>query len=610
MPEIACSALDEILPFALVIGAGGEIVHMGRSIKKAVNLGRDQHPNFFDIFSIAAPRTLAGKKDLRAACGKSVTLDTWSEQLGKTLSFRAAIALADGDKEQFIVLTSLGLELPEVIEPLGLFDRDFAYPDASVDLLYVLDSRDELMRNALVLNERIEKAKNLAEKQARTDALTGLSNRRALIEFAEAFITTRKDAARLFHIDLDLFKQVNDRLGHAAGDAILKRIADDLRSFAGPKDMVARTGGDEFVWISTNPSAIDDIDRLATQLIEKINAPLRFGSQFAEVSASIGMTVITSGGEKGFDDFLLEADLALYEVKKSGRGMFKAFTSDMMDRENITRQLMRDIEPAMENGEFVPHFQLQIDCSTKNVFGVEVLGRWLHPKHGIIPPEEFLYVAERARLLEKIDLAIFGKALGIFANWKAQGIAPPHLSLNLTEKMLRRFDFVDQMKSEVEKRNLAPCDIVFELLETVLIDGEGDDMRNTTEALVQAGFTLAIDDFGTGRASLTSLISVPVNIVKIDRAFVSEIHKSSKKQLLADSIISLAKKLKLNVLAEGVETKEERDLLQNFGCELFQGYYFGRPVGADAFTEILRDEAWRGEENNDRHRLDQTKTAS
>ena len=216
----------------------------------------------------------------------------------------------------------------------------------------------------------------------------------------------------------------------------------------------------------------------------------------------------------------------------------------------------------------------------------------MHPAHGVISPAQFLYVSERARLTEKIDRSIYLQALDHFAKWKALGIAPSHISLNITGRMLVDANFLPWLKQEVERRSIHPNEVVIELVETILLDGESGGVSDAAEALDQAGFVLAIDDFGTGQASIASLISVPVKLVKIDRTFVKNIHKSPERAMLTQAIIDVAKQLGIIALVEGVELDEERQAIEDMGCTIFQGFRFGRPASALATTETLQDEEW------------------
>ncbi len=587
------SALEEVAPFAAIIEADGACRHIGRSLRKVCEIPDGAF--FFDAFEVVKPFALRGVRSLEQAAGKRVTLQARRSTNGAPINLRASIAPLDSAGAAFLVLASLGTELPSLVAALKLNDSDFSYADPSVDMLYLLRTQAGLLKDTQALAERLQHAKDAAEALAYSDSLTGLPNRRALSDYTAALMSgdsARDGPAFLLHVDLDRFKQVNDTLGHAAGDAILKRVASDLRDAAEPGDIVARIGGDEFILILCTPPDLAAAVAVGTRLIERISMPLDVNGQQAQVGASIGIASIPEGSSKSVDTLLIEADLALYDVKNAGRGSVKAFSSALQDREALTQQLIRDIEPAITAGEFVPYFQIQVDYASGQVYGVEVLGRWEHPRFGMVLPQQFLYVAERAQLTEKIDCAIYEKALSHLAEWQAQGIAPPHLSFNITARKLVSPGFVDRFLGRIRRHGLHPSQIVFELVETILLDGEADDVRQAAVELHEAGFALAIDDFGTGRASLTSLISVPVDIVKIDRAFIANLQDDPRRALLTEAIVNIARALDLQVLAEGAEVRAECDLLLELGCSVFQGFFFGKAIPAQAFAETLRDAAW------------------
>lgn len=435
----------------------------------------------------------------------------------------------------------------------------------------------------------------VAETLALTDTLTGLPNRRALMEFAEGLLSQASpdwSTAFLMHFDLDQFKPVNDLLGHAAGDAVLKRVAVDLQANVQESDLVARIGGDEFVLVVTSIDHMVTATALAQRLIDRVSEPITHNGQLAQVFASIGITEFSGREAKTVDMLLQEADLALYEAKEGGRGTVSVFSAELAEREAFTQRLIRDIEPAIDDGQFVPNFQLQVDCVNGKVVGTEVLGRWEHPELGTLFPGQFLKVAEKARLMERIDMAIYERALFHYSQWQKQGIAPSHISVNITARQLLNTYFIERFLLLLKKYELKQQQVMFELVETILLDREGDDVNLAVHRLHDAGFALAIDDFGTGRASLTSLLSVPISLVKIDRAFVTNLGHDPKKIMLTEAILNIARSLNLQVLAEGVECRAECDVLLALGCSVVQGYYLHKPQSATAFEETLSNAEW------------------
>ena len=566
----------------------------GRSLGKLIGTPGPS-VTLFDVFDIDSPVSLRRNHDLAKALGRKIALKTVREVDGSQVMLRASIARAREGADDLLVLISLGANAPALIEAFGLTDADFAHADPSIDMLYLTRTQGVLLEDTHALVDRLKDAKDRAEAMALTDALTGLPNRRAFADYASSLIGLGPDArgtAYLLHLDLDRFKQVNDTFGHAAGDAVLQRVTRDLTEVAGPEDIVSRIGGDEFLMILTGQSSLDDVLAISERLIAQVSTPIDIDGQPAQVGASIGIAAIPPECSKSVDTLLLEADIALYDAKSGGRGIVRAFSSELEAREALVKELARDIKPAIARKEFRPFYQVQVNAACGQVLGAEVLARWRHPKHGLIMPFQFLYVAERAHLTERIDYSVYEAALDDFAAWKEEGIAPPHLSFNITERQLSNERFVKNFVKAVTERGINPGEIVFELVETILIDGDSDKVRAAAARLQDAGFALAIDDFGTGRAALSTLVSIPVSIVKIDRTFVTEVDKNPRLLALARAIVNIARELDLKVLAEGVERPEERDALLRMGCAVFQGYLFGRPVSSVDFAELLRDQAW------------------
>ena len=438
MAVVDTQALDRILPFAAIVSTDGAFLHMGRSLAKLIGTPGPS-VTLFDVFEIDSPVSLRRNHDLAKALGRKIALKTVREVDGSQVMLRASIARAREGADDLLVLISLGANAPALIEAFGLTDADFAHADPSIDMLYLTRTQGVLLEDTHALVDRLKDAKDRAEAMALTDALTGLPNRRAFADYASSLIGLGPDArgtAYLLHLDLDRFKQVNDTFGHAAGDAVLQRVTRDLTEVAGPEDIVSRIGGDEFLMILTGQSSLDDVLSISERLIAQVSTPIDIDGQPAQVGASIGIAAIPPECSKSVDTLLLEADIALYDAKSGGRGIVRAFSSELEAREALVKELARDIKPAIARKEFRPFYQVQVNAACGQILGAEVLARWRHPKHGLIMPFQFLYVAERAHLTERIDDSVYEAALDDFAAWKEEGIAPPHLSFNITERQL------------------------------------------------------------------------------------------------------------------------------------------------------------------------------
>lgn len=284
------------------------------------------------------------------------------------------------------------------------------------------------------------------------------------------------------------FKQVNDTFGHVGGDVVLRHVSEVLSDVLEPDDFAARISGDEFVAVLTNLPNSAAASALARSIIKRLSTSIEINHDLATIGASIGITAIPEEYDGAFDVLLVEADLALYDAKQAGRGRVRVFSPEMQEREALSQQLIRDIDPAVQAEEFVLFFQVQVDCATGAVQGAEVLGRWEHPQLGQVGPAQFLYVAECARLVKKVDRCIYAKALDHFADWHRAGVAPPYLSFNITGRKLVRDGFVEEFTRQVHARGLSRTQIVFEMVETILLPGNMKTFeRPRWPCMMQAG---------------------------------------------------------------------------------------------------------------------------
>jgi len=586
--------IDAILPFGGVVHASGRVLHLSRSLSKVLNLSQDE-VDFFELFQVQTPRRLRKTTQIADLIDQRVTLTADIREDEKPLVLRAHLSAWDSEGQVFVLNTSFGINLTEAVDQYQLTDQDFSHADSSIDMLYVLKTQAALLSDSHAMAERLKQARDAAEELALSDALTGLPNRRALTQFLDSWIeeTRTEQKLAILHVDLDRFKHINDTLGHAAGDQVLMRVSEVLKAQVGTGEMSARIGGDEFVLVlKADERTKAQIEHIAREATKTLSKPFKVGRHNAQIGASIGITMAQAGHDRTVDDYLLEADLALYEVKGNGRGCVHFYDSALSSKQALIQSLTRDLEPAIVRGQFKPFYQLQIDSRSGRIYGAEVLGRWLHPEHGLLTPATFLVISERAKLTEQIDHSIFIQALDHFQHWKAQGLDLPHLSFNITADKLVDEDFLAFIEEETDRRGLMRSQVMFELIEAILIDSENDKLCQAVQKIADAGFRVALDDFGTGRASISSLISVPVHLVKIDRSFVTGLHQDEKLQLLTRSIAQLCSGLKIEVLAEGVELKEEAKALSQLGCWRFQGYLFSRPLPPVQFEQMLKQVDW------------------
>lgn len=444
-----------------------------------------------------------------------------------------------------------------------------------VDITDQLRAQQELELYA----KRLEEANREISVQAFQDELTKLGNRRFLKVKLEELIAKRKahglELAAL-HIDLDRFKQINDTMGHGAGDFVLETVADVLRAEVRDTDIVARTGGDEFVVLVRCSIDSDAPERLADRLIEQLLKPISFEDRLCRFGASIGIarTPVVQA-----DDLLTCSDIALYKAKTGGRSMKAVF--DHVDLENMqqSKQLADDILRGIENEEFVPLYQPQIDPATGKIVALETLVRWQHPSRGLLPPAEFLDTANEIQVDGAIDKMMFDKAIEDCRTFFAGTDDIPVLGFNVSYQRLM---------DEALPDDLAAMDyagkIAFELIETIFFEEEQGAFFQRIEALRGLGVSFEVDDFGSGRASIVGLKRIGPERLKIDRRLIEPIASSDSTLKLVGSIIDIGRALDIGVTAEGVETAEHVELLSALGCRRLQGFYFARPA---SLAEIM-----------------------
>lgn len=447
----------------------------------------------------------------------------------------------------------------------------------------------EAKRLAEVRSAELEAARHRMEFNALHDPLTGLPNRRFLDQIlddrgrqfnAEAEIS-------IFHIDLDRFKQINDTLGHAAGDEILKHAADLLRRNAREGDFVARIGGDEFVIIRASDSPDEDA-ALASSIIEAMSAPVRYKDQECRIGVSIGIAAQTAATDE-LSQILVNADIALYEAKRRGRNRHETYTGALKTEVFKIKQTADEILRGLEQNEFIAHFQPQFCPNSLEVIGVEALARWDHPSKGLIGPHVFLKVAEDINVVAAIDQTILEQALFQICRWEAIGVHIPKISVNLSYSRLRDERLIERL----EQMNIPEGRLSFELLESISFDENDLTVLSNIRRIKELGIDIEIDDFGTGHASIISLLKLRPRRLKIDRQLVLPILDSPPQRRLVESIIDIGTSLGIEVIAEGVETPQHAHILKELGCHGLQGYAFARPMGANDLAAFVLERRWR-----------------
>ena len=444
---------------------------------------------------------------------------------------------------------------------------------------------DDITEKHKMIHE-LERKTTLLDFKAHHDDLTGLPNRTLYRDRIEQAIEKSKRAKKkfaIFFIDLDNFKQVNDSLGHDAGDRVLldatKRLKESIRA----EDTLARLGGDEFTILFEDIYRFEDIANLARKILERFRKPFIINGHTLYISCSIGVSIYPDDGTNG-EDLLKYADNAMYKAKEEGRNSFRFYTQEMTELAFERIMLESNIRQAIKNNEFEVYYQSQYNAKTKKIIGMEALIRWKHPTLGMIPPSKFIPFAEESSLIIEIDNWVMQSAIKEIAQWRSEGIDTGVLSLNLAIKQLESDKFIKNLQQTMQKYNFNPQWLKLEILERDIMKFPQENISKLKE-LKALGISIALDDFGVGNSSLMYLKEFPIDQIKIDQSFVRGIEKDDNTILIA--IIALASALKLSTIAEGVETKTELDFLLEHNCSLIQGYYFFKPVNGSKCKEIL-----------------------
>lgn len=438
--------------------------------------------------------------------------------------------------------------------------------------------------------EKLEAANRQLRHLATHDALTDLPNRVLLddrLEQAIAHADREGQAFAVMMLDLDRFKMINDSLGHHAGDAVLKEVASRLRKVVRSIDTVARFGGDEFVLVigpSTPPASADEI---AERIGEELGQPVRSGGVDLHVSSSIGIAAYPTDGRSA-DRLLAHADAAMYCAKHRGRNNYQRFAPEM-DALTVERaNLESELHQALRLQQLELHYQPKVDTASGDVRSAEALIRWRHPQRGLIPPAQFIPLAEECGLIHDIGAWVVREACRQCAAWQRAGVPPLRVAVNVAASQFRRGDLLDVIQSALQESQLDPQYLEIELTESVVMtDPEGT--AAILEQLSRMGVLVSVDDFGTGYSSMNYLRRFPIDKLKIDRGFLKDLITSSDDASIVRAIISLAHSLRLKVVAEGVETPEQLRFLRTLGCDQYQGYHFSPPLPASEFARLVCD---------------------
>lgn len=468
--------------------------------------------------------------------------------------------------------------------------------DVSADVRLQEELR-RAQRETALRNEELEAARQRMEHNALHDSLTGLPNRRYLDQRLEQFVGGQEATGQtltVLHMDLDRFKEINDTLGHGAGDAILRNVARELQNYKANCDFVARIGGDEFVIVCTRSAPDVNYEALGNELIAAINKPILYNGHECRVGASIGIAQKVEPG-LSCEQLLVNADIALYEAKRRGRNRVEHFSDQLRARTINLKTTADAILRSLHDDDFIAYFQPQFDARTLEINGVEALARWRHPDRGILAPIAFLDIADSLNVVAQIDAKILDQALAELARWQAEGLGIEHVSVNISAQRL----FEEALLDHLGRLSIKPGSLSFELLESISFDDKADAVAASLDRIRQRGISIEIDDFGTGYASILSLIKLSPSRLKIDRQLVAPIVANPTQRKLISSIVDIGRSFGIGIVAEGVETMEHAVILRDLGCNTLQGYALARPMSPDSFVDfarahmLKRDDRWQ-----------------
>lgn len=434
-------------------------------------------------------------------------------------------------------------------------------------------------------NAKLKVANAALQKQAFADALTGLPNRllfedrliHALLQLERANRQRITKSLAVLFVDLDGFKPINDSFGHAAGDFILKSTAQRLRSEARESDTVARVGGDEFLVLLEDVGSVADCVRVVARILESLTHPFDLSGKPVQISCSIGVVVHPQQGER--DKLVANADAAMYAAKRAGGNGYAMFEAHMNSDATEQLELQNELRQAMKRGELALHYQPKIDGKRGRINGVEALLRWDHAERGMIPPLVFIALAERFGLINQLGAWVIDEACRQIADWARKGLRM-RVAINLSVHQLREAGLGKRIEDALQFHGVEAAQLLCEITESVAMEDTHATQR-TFEDLARIGVFLSIDDFGTGHSSLSYLRRLPAQQLKIDRSFVHDLEHQEDARAVVDAVVRLAHALGLRVVAEGVETSGQRDILLAMRCDELQGFFFARPMPAD-----------------------------
>ena len=436
------------------------------------------------------------------------------------------------------------------------------------------------------LSER-KTIENELKKQQLQDHLTDISNRHSFMERMNVLLNSSEKHSKhaVFFLNLDRFKQVNETLGHLMGDQLLVEVASRIKSLLKNKDILARYGGDEFVFTVTNIRTPREAAIFANTVIKKIEEPINIDNNELFVSTSVGISIYPEDGTT-VEQLIMRADKAMAYSKENDRTGFSFYFDELKTDANRVLLLDQELRKAIDQKEFELQYQPKVDLHTLQIVGVEALVRWKNEKLGNVSPNEFIAYAEETGLIIPLSEIIFEKAFADYAVIAKEGYGHITIAINVSSIHFGQQNFLDSIKKILERNNTSAHHFEIEVTERTVMNSSSETISKLVR-LKQLGFKLSIDDFGTGYSSLSYLVRFPLDVLKIDRSFIQHITSLDEKQAIVDAIIQMSHRLKMKVVAEGVESGQQAALLQQMGCDYVQGYYYSKPIPLGELLELL-----------------------
>jgi diguanylate cyclase (GGDEF)-like protein/PAS domain S-box-containing protein len=464
------------------------------------------------------------------------------------------------------------------IHPIVYNNQD-AYVLFDVDITQIHEAQQTIQEQNLKLHY-----------QTNYDKLTNLPNRTRFKDILAQTIETaqlRNEQFAVLFIDLDQFKKINDSFGHNLGDEILVELSKKINDSIRIENTLARLGGDEFAIIIKDIKNMQVPSKVARKILNIIKENLEIQGNKFYISASIGISLFPQDADNA-EDIVKFADAAMYKAKDEGRDNFQFYSSDMTTLAFERVLLQSNLRIAIQEEQFIVHYQPQYDTNTNTIVGMEALVRWQHPELGLIPPNNFIPLAEESGLIIEIDRIVMKKAMKQFQEWYALGLQPGILSLNLAMKQLASHSFINELITVMQEHQFNPYWLELELTESQVMNNPDSAIKKLKE-INELGIDIAIDDFGTGYSSLAYLKKLPLDKLKIDQSFIRDLDVDEDDKAIAKAIIGLGESLNLKIIAEGVETKEQLEFLQQNRCHYIQGYFYSRPIPAEQMTQLLKN---------------------